>query len=341
MKSIANEALSGILKKKILRTICNLGGFVPFHWANRGNALILTYHRFSKGKHPLKISGEEFGHHLAYLKKHNDVLPLSYLAEMLAINEKLPPNSVAITIDDGYADAYEVAFPVLKKFDFHATLFAITDFVEGKIWLWTDKMRFILQQTAKNKLHVEFENYDTIEADLVGDFHRSNVADQVNSILKKMPNSKKEAKILEIAKSMDVDVPETPPMEFAAITWEMAREMDANNLNIESHTVTHPILTNIDQNQLNFELAGSKKRLETQLDRAVKAFCYPNGVFDENVWKAVENAGYSAAVTTKYGFAQKGQNGFLINRVDAQADILDFAQTVSGFESFKLKIRVN
>ncbi len=324
-----------MLKKKILKTIYNLGGFAPFHWARREDVLILTYHRFSKEKHPFKTSAAEFSAHLEYLKKHNHVLSLN---DLLGV-KKLPPNSVVITIDDGYADAYEIAFPALKSFDFPATLFAITDFVEGKIWLWTDKMRYVLLETKAKKMRVRFENYGIIEAVLTDEIQRLKLADKVNSILKKLPNAEKETKILEIAESLNVEIPEVPSAEFSALNWEMAREMDAENLKIESHTVTHPILTNIDEDQLDFELKISKERLENNLEKPVEIFCYPNGAFDENVWKSVEKANYKCAVTTCYGFVKNIENKFLLNRIDAQNDIVDFAQSVSGFEAIKEKLR--
>lgn len=327
------------MKKKLLKTIYNLGGFAPFHWANRENVLILTYHRFSNEKHPFKTSASEFAAHLEYLKKHHRVLPLNKIIEALEKGENLPPNSAAITIDDGYRDAYEIAFPVLKKFDLPAMLFAITDFVEGKIWLWTDKMRYILLETKAKNLHVEFKNYDTIETNLTDEIQRLKLADKVNSVLKKLPNEEKEAKILEIADLLKVEIPEVPTTEFAALNWEMAREMDAENLKIESHTVTHPILTKIDEDQLDFELQISKERLDKKLNKTVEIFCYPNGAFDENVWQAVEKNDYKCAVTTRYGFVKTVENKYLLNRIDAQNDIVDFAQSVSGFEAFKEKIR--
>jgi peptidoglycan/xylan/chitin deacetylase (PgdA/CDA1 family) len=327
------------LKKKILKTIYNLGGFAPFRWANRNSVLILTYHRFSQQHHQFKTSSKEFAAHLEYLKKHNQVLSLNEIEKSLEKGEKLPPNSVAITIDDGYADAYEIAFPILKKFGFPATLFAITDFVEGKIWLWTDKMRYILLRTKNEILRVEFESYDTIEKNLTDEIQRLELADRVNSVLKKLPNAEKEAKILEIVESLNVEIPEVPTAEFAALNWEMAQKIDAENVKIESHTVTHPILTNIDEKQLDFELQISKERLENKLNKTVETFCYPNGAFNEKVWQAVERNGYKSAVTTRYGFVKNVENRFLLNRIDAQNDIVDFAQSVSGFEAIKEKIR--
>lgn len=297
------------------------------------------YHRFSREEHPHKTSAAEFTAHLEYLKKHNRVLSLSEMQECLENDKSLPPNSVVITIDDGYADTYDVAFPILKKIGFPATLFAVTDFLDGKCWLWTDFMRFVLTQTTENFCSIEFENYDKVETALSGELQRLETAGRINSRLKLLPNEQKEAKIKQIAETLNVEVPTLPTKEFAPVSWEQTQGMDAENLKIESHTVTHPILTNITQMQLDFELQTSKKRLESVLDRSVKTFCYPNGIFNETVWKSVKNNNYKCAVTTNYGFNAKQENPFLLKRISAQNGIVDFAQSVSGFEAIKEKLR--
>ncbi|HLM61533.1 MAG TPA: polysaccharide deacetylase family protein [Pyrinomonadaceae bacterium] len=323
------------MKKTLLKTFYNIGAFAPFHWASRDKVLILTYHRFSADAHPSKISAREFAAHLEYLKRHNHVLSLSEAAEHLRNEKSLPPNATVITIDDGYSDAYEVAFPILKQFEMPATLYVVTDFLDRKCWLWTDLMRYVLTETKKDFLKLEFENGDSIEMKLTDVQQRLETANRLNRRLKQMPNTAKEAKIEAIAGILEVQIPAVPSGEFAPITWERAREMDANNLSIESHTVSHPILTNINQAELDYELQTSKKRLETALGRTIENFCYPNGTFDAKVSQAVENAGYRCAVTTNYGFNEKQANQFALNRIDALAEIENFAQSVSGFEALR------
>ncbi len=295
----------------------NFGVFAPLHWANRGNLLILMYHRFGEGAG--KVSAREFETHLEYLKNHHRVLSLSETVEFLQTGKTLPPNSVVITIDDGYRDAYEIAFPLLKKFDFEATVYAITDFSDGKCWLWTDLMRYVLLNTTR-----DLDN-------------RLETAAQINANLKKLPNEEKTAKIKEFAKDFGVEIPKLPPPEFAAMNWDEAREMDACGIKIESHTVTHPILTNISANELDFELQTSKKRLQEVLNRRVENFCYPNGSLNKAVEKAVEKAGYKSATTTEYGFNNLQTEKFLLKRIDAQSSIENFAQSASGFENVRRK----
>lgn len=310
----------------------NFGAFAPFRWAMREKILILTYHRFSREKTEAKISAEEFETHLEYLKNHHRVLPLAEAIECLQNGKSLPPNTTVITIDDGYEDAYEIAFPLLKKFGFPATVYAITDFSDAKIWLWTDLMRYVLLNTKRDSVKIEFGETDKIEVDLT---NRLKTATHINSRLKKLPNEQKDAKIKELAKDLQVELPALPTADFVPMNWTQAREMDAENVNIESHTVTHPILTNISAKELDFEMQTSKKRLEEVLNRKVEHFCYPNGSFDENVQKAAENAGYKSATTTAYGFNDARTNRFLMNRIDAQSAIENFAQSASGFEAFR------
>ncbi len=327
------------MKKTILKTIYKLGGFSPFHRVSRDKILILMYHRFSAEENPHKTSAAQFSAHLEYLKKHNRVLSLADVTEHLQTGKSLPPNTVVITIDDGYADTYETAFPLLKQFGFPATLFAVTDFLDDKCWLWTDCMRYVLTRTEQEFCSFEFENDDKVETPLAGKLSRLETAGRLNARLKLLPNEQKDTKIKQIADALNVEIPAIPPAEFASISWEQAREVDANNLKIESHTVTHPILTNITQTRLNFELQTSKRRLEDLLNRRVEHFCYPNGTLNEAVRQAVENNNYKCAVTTNYGFNDSQAGPFLLSRISAQNEIADFAQSVSGFELIKERFR--
>jgi len=327
------------VKKTLLKTIYKFGGFAPFHWTNRGKILILMYHRFSRESNPYKISAGEFAAHLEYLSKHNRVLSLSETVDCLKNEKPLPPNAAVITIDDGYADAYDVAFPLLKKYEMPATLFAVTDFVDGKCWLWTDLMRYILFDTKADSLNIEFADGEKIEAKLTGEKdkekNRLELAGRINSILKRLPDEEKDEKIKQIGKHLNVQIPELPTREYAPMTWEQAREMDADNLKIESHTVTHPILTNINGARLDYELQTSKARLENVLGRKIEHFCYPNGNLNADVQASVEKAGYESAVTTDYGFNGKQTNQLTLNRIDAPSSIEKFAQSASGFEAFR------
>ncbi len=250
------------------------GAFMPFRLACRSQGLILCYHRFSRQEERRKTSAPLLTENINYLKKHCTVIPLAQLATRLKEGKSLR-GLAAITIDDGYADAYDIAFPVLRHHCVPATLFVTTDFLSRKAWLWTDKLRHITSTTTARELVVTLngsaQHKQLREARLVA-------AEQVNEKLKALPDQVKEQALERIAQQHGVTLPTLSPEEYRAITWEQARELDAHGVAIESHTVTHPILTKVQSQPLHRELREAQRQRAAQLGRDGQ--CYPDGAYD-------------------------------------------------------------
>ena len=296
--------------------------------------LSFTFHRFSSQDFEGRVSAAHLSAHLEFLKTNYRVLSLAEIVENLDAGKSLPANAAAITIDDGYSDAYEIAFPLFQKFQIPATLFVITDFLDKKTWLWTDKARFLAVNTKLAQVEFEKQVFN-----LNGAASRKKAAAKINEQLKRLPDEEKETQIEELQKTFAVNLPVLPAPEFSPISWAAAKEMDANGVSIESHTVTHPILTKISDERLQFELTASKQRLREVLERDVDLFCYPNGSFDNRAKEFVRDAGYRAAVTTEIGFNAPNADSFALKRTDAQPAIIDFMQYASGFELAKNRAR--
>jgi peptidoglycan/xylan/chitin deacetylase (PgdA/CDA1 family) len=94
---------------------------------------ILCYHRFAdRCDSNMCIPAETFASQLEYLKQNGyHTISLAQLAEFLAYREAIPAKSVVITMDDGYRSIYDIAYPLLKKYGFTASLFIYTDFVQA------------------------------------------------------------------------------------------------------------------------------------------------------------------------------------------------------------------
>jgi len=134
---------------------------------------ILTYHNFTKDEgSSYKINIEDFEEQMNYLFTHNySVISLSELLERLRAGQ-LPPKPVAITIDDGFKSTYTLAYPLLKKYNFPATLFLYTNFIEKNHYSLTWEE---IREMTKNNIeigshtlshcnllhHKENESYDT------------------------------------------------------------------------------------------------------------------------------------------------------------------------------------
>lgn len=83
--------------------------------------------------------------------------------------------------------------------------------------------------------------------------------------------------------------------ELHCLSWEELRELDAEGWEIGAHSMTHPLLTQLDDETLAHELRGSKLRCEEMLGVPCRTMAYPTGNFDDRVERATGAAGYDAA----------------------------------------------
>jgi peptidoglycan/xylan/chitin deacetylase (PgdA/CDA1 family) len=92
----------------------------------------------------LIVTPETFERQMEFLKVHNyTVLTLDELVEMTHRGARAPFKSVVLTFDDGFADNFENAFPVLRKMGFPATIFMITDNIGLDGWLTEEDLHIL------------------------------------------------------------------------------------------------------------------------------------------------------------------------------------------------------
>ena len=112
---------------------------------DRNQAVVLMYHRIcSEAVDPwgLCVSKENFESQLSMLKQNFRVVSMSGMLDSLGKNE-LQHRSVAISFDDGYADNFLSAKPLLEKYDLPATFFVPTYFTGSNNLFWWDELAYI------------------------------------------------------------------------------------------------------------------------------------------------------------------------------------------------------
>jgi hypothetical protein len=209
-----------------------------------------------------------------------------------------------VTIDDGFRDNYEIAYPLLKKYNVPAMIFLATDFISHRTWLWSNQLEYIL----KNSILTEFSfplgaNVESFQVDSFVGWHRAQL--QIFNYCRTIEDTKKNMLLEQLAQFLGVQVPAEVTEDFLPLTWDQIREMHNDGIEFGSHTCSHPILAHLSADALTAELVDSRLEIEQHLSAKVDVFCYPNGQpedYSEGVIRKVEQLGYRSAVTTVVGF---------------------------------------
>lgn len=92
---------------------------------------IITYHSFTNEKaDPFRINAGIFEEQIKYLKENYNIEPLGNLIKLIKSGKTPKKNYICITIDDGFLDNYEIAYPILKKYNVPATIFITSRLIE-------------------------------------------------------------------------------------------------------------------------------------------------------------------------------------------------------------------
>ena len=87
------------------------------------------------------------------------------VAEWLHSGRSLPPYPLAVTVDDGYQDFQEAGHPVFAEYGIPVTVYLVTDFVDGKSWLWFDRFVYAFANAPVARAAVETPAGDVLRFD--------------------------------------------------------------------------------------------------------------------------------------------------------------------------------
>ncbi len=129
----------------------DLGGVTP---AGYQTVPVLVYHKFSRRTSDrMTVREDAFEEQMAFLKRNGyRVITLDDLFDFLDRKRPIPRKSVVITFDDGWRSMYEIAYPILKKYGYPATLFVYTDLIHssGPTLDWGK-----IREMAKNGIDIQ------------------------------------------------------------------------------------------------------------------------------------------------------------------------------------------
>jgi peptidoglycan/xylan/chitin deacetylase (PgdA/CDA1 family) len=303
--------------------------------ATRSQPRILFYHRFSESPdpEPTVIDASTFDWQIRHIQRNYHDTTLGEYLRAVREKAKIPRSTIILTVDDGYRDFYEIAYPILRKYGVRATFFVTVNFIENRIWLWPDILRFALENTREKIISFRFENtsFEVPTGD-PGTIRKE--WGSLSDFCIRLDDETKWAFISGLLAAARVDFPREPDVKYAPVTWEQIREMKEHGIEIGSHTLNHPILSKVrDDRRLREEIDGSRTAIEENIGERVATFCYPNGTpadIDERVVAVVKEAGYDGAVVTS---GVPSHDLFRVPRIGVSSDKTDFLWKACGMEN--------
>ena len=273
---------------------------------------VLIFHRVLAETDPLfpdDMHARRFDEVCGWLKSWLNVLPLDEAVARLETGS-LPARAACITFDDGYADNYHVALPILQRHGLTATFFIATGFLDGGR-MWNDT---IIESIRACSLPVLDLSTLGLGRHALGslDDRRAAMAALIAQI-KYRPVDARAAITEQLAQLAGVQ-----PPDDLMLTSNEVKVLRHAGMQIGAHTVSHPILARLTDEQARQEIEGSKRFLEQLLGERVGLFAYPNGKPGEDYTTqnvaVVRSLGFDAAVSTQWGTSGMGDDRFQIRR---------------------------
>ena len=317
--------------RKIFSKLLAVSGAINYFWNQLPNGVYaFNYHRIGdKDKTPydraiLSCTQCAFEQQIMLLKQHFTIINTIELAELIAQNKVQDGRFAVITFDDGYLDNYTEAFPILKKYQVKAVFYLTTTFLNGEQLTCWDEIAYWLRKSHGKE-------YQLPNSTLKHTLEKENIDQTIRIIMTEI----KQSRTVSVLAALE-DIRKTFPQakdELSAekaqlfMGWEHAEALLTEGMEIGSHTLTHPILSQLENEQHRAEIVDSKKVLEERLNCTINSIAYPVGryyCYNENSIEYTAVAGYKVGFNNEPGFHRSISNSLDLNRFCVASDDINY-----------------
>lgn len=334
-----------IIKRSIQTIAAHLGPHVRS--ARAPQLLILMYHRIlptnderTKLEEPgMYVTPKTFRNNLRILTQFFEFIALSEWLDKKQKGLPLPDKACAITFDDGWADNYEFAYPILQEMEIPATIFIVSDMIGTNAQFWPERLARIVTLISTQ----QSQQWSTPELQwlrcAITDYKFLETApsnEEITQLIahaKQLPDHEIHIRLDQIESKLGL---KNAPPNPSLLGWLQINEMvNSGLIEAGSHTCHHIRLNSQTPIEvIEKEIIHSKQIIERQLAKPVTTFCFPNGDYSETALKLVKKY-YSGAVTTSRGWNSIESNKYLLKRIGIHEDIAKdrtaFLARISGW----------
>jgi peptidoglycan/xylan/chitin deacetylase (PgdA/CDA1 family) len=243
----------------------------------RCRILFLCYHSIDDYPNYLDLfmGVSKFDKQVEYLKKNYDVIGIEEAVELVIKGKPLYRDKIVITIDEGYRDNLINAYPILMKYKIEATIFLATEAVNSGSAIFIYKIIRAIERTTLSVLNLEEYGMGTYRLD--GRKSKEKVVRAIDSYCRKLSCEAKDRFQRFLLERLCISSVPAMRDNREMLTWEDIKEMSKHGITFGAHTVSHPDLSSLKDEEIKMEIACSKRTIESHTDTKVLYFAYPYG----------------------------------------------------------------
>ena len=292
-----------------------IGVYTFLRELQKKRVIVLMYHGITRQHNPLSnfdqkhVQHEKFEEQMKYLVQHYNLISLKDFMLWKQGEKKLPPKALLLTFDDGYRNVYTQLFPLFKKYQLPVTIFLPTQYLGKKGIGWYDIIPYCISKTNKKEMIVCDKKYNLCtEKDKISAILQLKIKARDHLLLQK--------KILDdVIKQTDTNPRKCSDDDFLYLSWKQCQEMQSSGAVFGSHSVTHQVMTMLNEDGIRNEMQKSKEKIEHELGGICVSFAYPFGDNNTVTRRILKQIGYRAGFSTRYGKNVKETEIFQLRRI--------------------------
>lgn len=302
------------LKSLVLQLFKYSGAFALLRFKNRHALRILCYHGFSlHDEHEfmpgLFMAPAKFRARMEFLKKAGFQFLSLAVALKLWRQDKLPKNSLVLTVDDGFKSTYTHAYPILQELKIPMTLY-LTSYYSAKenpiFRLW---LRYIFWKTKitvfdASELAVSLKSTDkeAILWELIA-YGENQLAEKARWQLAQ-----------DLTKILAVTIPtHLKDQIFSLMNGQEIINAHRDGMDIQLHTHRHRFPHDLPLAEK--EIIENREYLSSLVDKPYHHFCYPSGEYHKKQFPLLEKCNIASATTCDFGINHRTDHPFALKRV--------------------------
>jgi peptidoglycan/xylan/chitin deacetylase (PgdA/CDA1 family) len=257
----------------------------------------------------ITVTPEHFAEQMAYLADNRLAISVDELAAEFRSGRPGRGGRVLVTLDDAAEDTATTAVPILRRCGIPATVFVATDLLGVCRPFWWNRLHRLT--CVAREQHRDLDAF--FASGGISAVERGRIDGPWRTLRFLQPQHRDDV-LAAAAEWLGDDGGDAGP---GAMTHEQLASLDGDGITFGAHTVTHPPLVGLSEEQLAAELTGGRAVL-TQLRSSRSLFAYPYGdeaAIDAEAARAVHDAGFELAFTTAEGTVGRGDNPLTLRRV--------------------------